>query len=335
MQKTLNWGVLSTAKIGYKQVIPAMQRSEFVNVAAVASRDLSRAQQMADDLAIPNAYGSYEELFADPNIDAIYNPLPNHLHVDLTIQAMRAGKHVLCEKPIALNAAQAEQLIAASKETGKRVEEAFMVCSNPQWLRTAQLVDQGEIGRLCALQGSFSYFNNDANNIRNQADIGGGGVYDIGCYLVTVSRMITHQEPKRLAACIEHDPQMKTDRLASVIMEFPDGVQMTWLCSTQMVPYQRVNIFGTTGRIEVEIPFNAPNDKPNRIFIDDGSVLGNDGARIEEFPVADQYQIQGELFSKAILEDQPLCVSLESSIANMRVIDAIFKAAETGTWQHL
>ncbi len=335
MQKILNWGVLSTAKIGYKQVIPAMQRSEFVNVAAVASRDLNRAQKMANDLAIPQAYGSYEELFADPNIDAIYNPLPNHLHVDLTIQAMRAGKHVLCEKPIALNAAQAEQLIAVSKETGKRVEEAFMVCSNPQWLRTAQLVDQGEIGRLCALQGSFSYFNNDANNIRNQADIGGGGVYDIGCYLVTVSRMITHQEPKRLAACIEHDPQMNTDRLASVIMELPDGVQMTWLCSTQMVPYQRVNIFGTTGRIEVEIPFNAPNDKPNRIFIDDGSVLGNEGARIEEFAVADQYQIQGELFSKAILEDKPLCVSLESSIANMRVIDAIFKAAETGQWQHL
>lgn len=335
MQQALNWGVLSTAKIGWKQVIPAMQRSDYVNVTAVASRDRLRAQQMADELTIPTAYGSYEALLADPNIDAIYNPLPNHLHVDLTIQALRAGKHVLCEKPIALDAEQAERLLAVSKETNKRVEEAFMVCSNPQWLRAVQLVEQGKIGKLCALQGSFSYFNNDAENIRNQADIGGGGVYDIGCYLVMASRMITQQEPKRLAACIEHDPQMHTDRLASVIMEFPDGVQMTWLCSTQMVPYQRVNILGTSGRIEIEIPFNAPNDKPNRLFFDDGSVLGNAGLQIEEFPVADQYQIQGELFSKAILENKPLCVSMENSIANMRVIDAIFKAAKTGQWQDL
>lgn len=335
MQELLNWGVLSTAKIGYKQVIPAMQRSPFINIAAIASRDLAKAQSMADELSIDTAYGSYQELLADPNIDAIYNPLPNHLHVELTIQALRAGKHVLCEKPIALNAEQAETLLAVCKETGKQVEEAFMVCSNPQWLRTAELVNEGRIGKLCALQGSFSYFNNDANNIRNQADIGGGGVYDIGCYLVTISRMITQQEPKRLAACIEQDPQMQTDRLASVIMEFPNGVQMTWLCSTQMVPYQRVHIFGTQGRIEVEIPFNAPNDKANRIFIDDGSVLGNDGAEIEEFAVVDQYQIQGELFSKAILENQPLCVPLQSSIANMRVIDAIFEAAKSNQWVDL
>jgi predicted dehydrogenase len=335
MQKILNWGVLSTAKIGWKQVVPAMQRSPYVNIAAVASRSLQRAQAMADDLAIAIAYGSYEELLSDPTIDAIYNPLPNHLHVPLTIQAMRAGKDVLCEKPIALTRAEAEQLLAVSEETGKRVEEAFMVCSNPQWLRVLELVEQGEIGKIMALQGAFSYFNNDSVNIRNQADIGGGGIYDIGCYLVMVSRMITGEEPCRLAASIDRDPQLKTDRLASVIMEFASGVQVTWLCSTQMVPFQRVNILGSKGRIEVEIPFNAPTDKENRIFIDDGSVLGNDGVRIETFAVADQYQIQGELFSKAILDKQPFCVSLENSIANMRIIDAIFSAAKTGTWQTL
>lgn len=332
MNKPVNWGVISTAKIGRVHVVPAMMKSEDVNMMAVASRNIADAEDYAKELGIPKAYGSYEELLADPEIDAVYNPLPNHLHVPVTIQAMEAGKHVLCEKPISLNAAEAEQLIDASKRTGKIVEEAFMVRQSPQWLRVVELVKSGAIGELRAVQGMFSYFNDDPANIRNMADIGGGGIYDIGCYLITTSRMVVEEEPDRLAAVIDRDPIMKTDRLASAIMTFPGGVQATWMCSTQMALRQRMNFVGTTGRIEVEIPFNAPNDRPCRIFIDDGQDNFGTGIKTEEFPVNDQYTIQGALLSQAIRDGGPVTVSLENSIANMRVIDAVFEAGKTGQW---
>ncbi len=332
MSKPVNWGVISTAKIGRVHVIPAMMKSDDVNVIAIGSRDLAKGQAYADELGIPKVYGSYEELLADPEIEAVYNPLPNHLHVPVTIQAMEAGKHVLCEKPISMDAAEAEQLVEVSKRTGKIVEEAFMVRQNPQWLRVVELVKEGAIGELRAIQGMFSYFNDDPDNIRNMADIGGGGIYDIGCYLITTSRMVTEEEPNRLAAVIDRDPVMKTDRLASAVMTFPSGVQATWTCSTQMTSRQRMNFVGTKGRIEVEVPFNAPNDRPCRIFIDDGRDNFGTGIKTEEFPIADQYAIQGDLFSRAIRDGGPVTVSLENSIANMRVIDAVFKAGETGQW---
>jgi predicted dehydrogenase len=332
MTKPVNWGVISTAKIGRVHVIPAMMQSQDILVSAVASRDIAAARAYADELGIEKAYGSYEEMLADPEIDAVYNPLPNHLHVPVTIQALEAGKHVLCEKPIAMTAKEAEQLVAVSQRTGRLVEEAFMVRQNPQWLRVVELVQSGAIGELRAIQGMFSYFNDDPNNIRNMADIGGGGIYDIGCYLITTSRMVAGEEPDRLAAVIDRDPVMKTDRLTSAIMTFPGGVQATWMCSTQMALRQRMNFVGTKGRIEVEIPFNAPNDCPNRIFIDDARDNLGTGITTEEFPVSDQYRVQGELFSKAIRDGGPVTVSLQDSIANMRVIDAVFKAGQTGQW---
>ena len=335
MSKPVKWGVLSTAKIGRKQVIPAMQKSDDVDVIALASRDLANAQEIAKELGIPKAYGSYEEMLADPEIEAVYNPLPNHLHVPLTIQALEAGKHVLCEKPISIDAEEARKLVDISRQTGKLVEEAFMVRSSPQSIRVVELVKSGAIGELRAIQGIFSYFNDDPNNIRNMADIGGGGIYDIGCYLITTSRMVTEEEPDRIAAVIDRDPVMKTDRLASAIMTFPSGVQSTWTCSTQMVLRQRMNLMGTKGRIEVEIPFNAPNDRPCRILIDDGQDNLGTGIQIEEFPVNDQYTIQGELFSRAIRDGGPVTVSLENSIANMRVIDAVYEAGKTKQWVNL
>lgn len=338
MKTVLNWGVLSTAKIGRLQVIPAMQQSAVVNVLAIASRDLSNAKAVASELNIQRAYGSYEALLDDPDIDAIYNPLPNHLHVPISIQAMRAGKHVLCEKPIALNEAQARELLAVSEQTGMQIEEAFMVRSNPQWLRVQQIIQSGRIGRLCAIQGAFSYYNDAQSDIRNQVEMGGGGIYDIGCYLITLSRMITSEEPLKVAAVIDRDPLLKVDRLASAMMVFPSGIQVTWVCSTQMVPYQRLHFLGSKGRVEVDIPFNAPNNQPNRIFIDTGIELGHSplkGMDLEELPLADQYEIQGRLFSEAILQNKPMPVSMQDSIANMKVIDAIFHAAETGQWQHL
>jgi predicted dehydrogenase len=328
----VNWGIISTALIGTAKVIPAMQKSKHCRIQAIASRDLALAKKWAKELGIPKAYGSYEELLADREIEAVYNPLPNHLHVPWSIKAAEAGKHVLCEKPIALDAKEAEQLVAARNRTGKLITEAFMVRGHPQWLRARELVRQGKIGELRAVQGLFTYFLTDPENVRNKADIGGGGIYDIGCYPIVTSRFLFGAEPTRVVGLIERDPVLKIDRLASAILDFPTG-QASFMCSTQLVPYQRMQILGTKGRIEVEIPFNAPPDKPCRIFVDDGSALGDASAREESFPVCDQYAIQGDLFSEAIRSGKPPEFPLENAVQNMRIIDAIFRSAKTGGWE--
>jgi predicted dehydrogenase len=328
----VNWGIISTALIGTAKVIPAMQKSKHCRIQAIASRDLALAKKWAKELGIPKAYGSYEELLADREIEAVYNPLPNHLHVPWSIKAAEAGKHVLCEKPIALDAKEAEQLVAARNRTGKLITEAFMVRSHPQWLRARELVRQGKIGELRAVQGLFTYFLTDPQNVRNKADIGGGGLYDIGCYPIVTSRFLFGAEPTRVVGLIERDPVMKIDRLASAILDYPTG-QASFMCATQLVPYQRMQILGTKGRIEVEIPFNAPPDKPCRIFVDDGSQLGDASAKEETFPICDQYAIQGDLFSEAIRSGKPVEFPLENAVQNMRIIDAIFRSAKTGGWE--
>lgn len=330
--KKVSWGVLGVAKIATQKVIPAMQRGEWAEVRAIASRDLARAEAAARALGIARAYGSYEELLADTEIEAVYIPLPNHLHAPLSIQAAEAGKHVLCEKPIALSADEARELIAARDRTGRRIEEAFMVRTHPQWLATLDLIKAGRIGDLRTMTGEFSYFNRDPQNIRNNPAYGGGALMDIGCYLVTMSRYVFQDEPRRVVALIERDPQMQIDRLVSGIMDFVGG-QSSFVCSTQMVAYQRVQIFGTRGRIDIEIPFNAPNDRPCRIFVDDGSSLFGDGIETIEFPIVDQYTIQGDLFSRAIREGTPSRFPLEDAVKNMAAIEALFRSAESHQWQ--
>jgi predicted dehydrogenase len=331
MSKKIRWGVLSTASIGVRKVLPAMQKGEHSTVVAIASRNLARAKEIAANLGIPTAYGSYEELIADPNIDAIYNPLPNQLHVPWTIKAAEAGKHVLCEKPISLTVAEAESLLIVRERTSVKIGEAFMIRSHPQWLRTKALIDAGQIGELRCVMGCFSYFNADPANIRNKVESGGGALYDIGCYCIQASRYAFGAEPIRAVGCIDRDPQMHTDRLTSAILEFQGG-QSIFTCSTQMVPYQRVQFLGTKGRIEIEIPFNAPMDRPTRIFIDGGDLFGADRVT-EEFPTSDQYTLQGDQFSKAILEDNEVPVPLEEAIRNMKVIEVIFRSAESGLWE--
>ena len=330
----LRFGVISTAKIGIQKVIPAMQQSARCRVLAIASRDLTRARAAADALGIPRAYGSYAELLQDAEIEAVYNPLPNHLHVPISIEAAAAGKHVLCEKPIALTAAEAQKLVEARDHAGVLIQEAFMVRCHPQWLRARALVREGRIGELRVVQGSFSYMNTDPANVRNQAGIGGGGLYDIGCYPIVTARFLFGAEPVRVASQIEYDPNFGTDRLASVLLQFPTG-QALFYCSTQLVPYQRMQILGTGGRIEIEIPFNAPPDRPCRIFVDDGSQLGDGSARPETFEVVDQYTLQGDLFARAIREGTALPFPLEDAVKNMRVLDAVFRAGRSGRWEEV
>jgi predicted dehydrogenase len=332
MTKKVRWGVLSTANIGVKKVIPAMQQGQLCRVAAIASRDLAKATAIAAQLNIPTVYGSFEELLADPNIDAIYNPLPNQLHVPWAIRAAEAGKHVLCEKPLAMNRTEAESLLEVRARTRVLIGEAFMIRSHPQWLRTRALIDQGRIGQLRSVSALFSYFNNDPANIRNIPETGGGALYDIGCYCIHSARYAFGQEPTRVCGLIDRDPQLGTDRLTSALLDFPAG-HAIFTCSTQLVPFQRVHFYGTKGRIEIEIPYNAPPDRPTRIIIDDGSDLFGSGISTETFPIVDQYTLQGDAFSRAILENIPVPVSLEEGIANMAVIDAIFASASSNQWQ--
>ena len=328
----VKWGVLSTAKIGTQKVIPAMQRGQLSEVAAIASRDLGRAREAADALGIPKAYGTYEELLADPEIEAIYNPLPNHLHAPWTIRAAEAGKHVLCEKPLTLVAPETQTIIDARNKAGVVIQEAFMVRFHPQWRRAREIVRSGRIGELRAVQGFFSYTNVDPNNIRNIVEIGGGGVYDIGCYPIVGARYLFEAEPTRAVATLDRDPEMKTDRLSTAMLEFPGGGQASFTCSTQLVPFQRFQAFGTKGRIELIIPFNAPPDESCRILIDDGSKLGGAAAVEESFPVCDQYTLQGDEVSRAIRTGEPLEHPLEDALANMRVIDAVYRSGREGGW---
>ncbi len=325
----VRWGVLGVARIAMKKVVPAMQRGSACEVVAIGSRDGARARLAATEFGIARHHDSYEALLADPGIDAVYNPLPNHLHVEWTIRAAEAGKHVLCEKPIGLTAAEAARLVAVRDRTGVLIQEAFMVRAHPQWIAARDIVRSGRLGSLRAMMGAFSFFNVDPANIRNVLDYGGGAIMDIGCYLVHTSRFIFEREPLRVSALIERDPVMQVDRLSSMLLDFGTG-HAVGTCSTQLVPYQRIHIFGTEGRLELEIPFNAPPDRPTRLFFDTGADLSGGSRETITIDACDQYTLQADLFSRAILDRQPAPYPLEDSILNMRAIDALFRSAASG-----
>ncbi|MDR3474948.1 MAG: Gfo/Idh/MocA family oxidoreductase [Devosia sp.] len=330
MADKVRWGIVSTANIGVAKVIPGIMKSKHSEVVAIASRDLHKAKAAAHRLGIPKAYGSYEALLADPDIDAIYNPLPNHLHVPVTIAATRAGKHVLCEKPIGLNLADAERLRECPKD--RLVLEAFMVRFHPQWHRAREIVRSGELGEVRAIRAAFCYHNVDPANVRNIAEIGGGGILDIGCYPVVASRFLFEAEPKRVVSLIERDPDFKTDILASVIADFGGGRQLSFTCSTQSVGHQKVEVIGSKARLEIVIPFNAPPDTPTALTVDFGVTMDGSLARREILPACDQYTEQAEAFALAVLGHKALPYGIEDAIQNMRVLDAIFDSERRNGW---
>jgi len=329
MENSIKWGVLSTAKIGREKVIPALQKCSNGSVVAIGSRNLEHAKETAKLLNIGNAYGSYEELLSDPEIDAVYIPLPNNLHVEWTIKAMQADKHVLCEKPIGISSADALKLQQeVQKYPQLKVMEAFMYRFHPQWQKVKSLISDGVIGEIKAIQSFFSYFNIDPKNIRNNIDVAGGALMDIGCYCVSFPRFLFEAEPMRVVSCIDRDPVMKTDRLTSAMLDFGGGKISTFTCSTQLMPYQRVNILGTNGHIEIKIPVNAPKDASSKVWV--RSKTGSEEIVIE---AVDQYTIQGELFAQAILDDGPVPTDLSDAVNNMKVIEAIFESAELNAWK--
>jgi predicted dehydrogenase len=327
----VRWGILGTADIAMKKVIPAMRGSPASVPYAIASRDIAQARAAADRLGIPRAYGSYEELLADGDVEAVYNPLPNHMHVPWSVRAAEAGKHVLCEKPIALSAAEARALLAARDANGVQMAEAFMVRTHPQWELVAQLLTEGRIGPLRLISGHFSYFRRDPEDIRSVPEWGGGALMDIGCYPIFIARWMFGAEPTDVVAMLERDPDLGVDRLTSAMLRFPTG-QATFSCAGQLVPFQRMQIYGERGRIEVEIPFNAPPDRATRIFVDDGTQLGGASARTIEIAAVDQYRLQADRFSEAVRGEGTVPVSIENAIGNMVVVDGLVQSASSASW---
>lgn len=332
-QKKVKWGVLSTANIGIEKVIPAMQKADNLEIIGISSRSENNAKITAEKLGIPKSYGSYEALLVDPEIEAIYNPLPNHLHYLWTKKAIEKGKHVLCEKPMALRKGDIEELITERDKYNVKVGEAFMVHTHPQWVDTARRVKNGEIGRLRAIQGFFSYYKTDPENIRNILEYGGGAMWDIGCYPIHTSRFVFDEEPRRVLSLIDRDPDLKIDRLGSIIMDFPSG-QCIFTVSTQLVSHQKMIFFGDEKKIEIEIPFNAPKDRESKIYLNDGDLFQANRKEIT-FEICDQYTIQGERFSDAIINDRDVPVSLEDAYKNISVLEAIFESEKKGTWSEV
>jgi predicted dehydrogenase len=328
----VRWGVLGVASIAMRRAIPAMQQGEWCTIEAIASRDRRKAEDAAGKLGIAKAYGSYDELLEDSEIEAVYNPLPNNLHVQWSIRAMERGKHVLCEKPVGMNAGEVKKLIAARDRKGGKIGEAFMVRTHPRWLRTRELIAEGRIGILRSIDSHFSYFNRDPKNVRNIPEYGGGALLDIGCYAVTLSRFAYGQEPLRVMGFIERDPELGIDRLTSAIMEFPTG-RSVFTCSTQTSYYQATQFHGTDGHIEIVKGINPSNEEPSRIMIYEGRDRHADDAIAEMIAPCNQFTIQGDLFSKAIRQGGEVPVPLEDSLRNMAAIDAIFRSAESGAWE--
>jgi predicted dehydrogenase len=328
MADTVRWGIMSTADIGVRKVIPGIRKAARCEVVAIASRDGATARAVAERLGIPTAHDSYEALLDDPAVDAVYIPLPNHLHAEWSIAALRAGKHVLCEKPLAMTAADAQRMVDVAHETGRHLMEAFMYRHHPTWVAAMDLVENGRIGELTAVQSWFSYFNDDAANIRNVLDYGGGALFDIGCYSINLSRMVFGGEPTRVQASLRRDAASGVDVLTSGLLDFDRGIA-TFTCSMRSESDQRVDIYGTTGRVSIEIPFNIPPDRPTRVFV----TAGGDppvapATEVIEFPTTDPYTVEAERFAAAILDGGPTPVPPEDAVANLRVIERIFAVAD-------
>lgn len=329
--RKLKWGILSTAKIGLERVIPGMLKSELLEVHGIASRDANNTKKVADQFGIEKSYGSYDVLLADPAIDIVYNPLPNHMHVEWTAKAIEAGKHVLCEKPLFLNEDEISKLIKLRDTHQVKVGEAFMVKSHPQWIKTKEIIDSGELGDVSLYNGTFCYFNTDENNIRNIAAFGGGALWDIGCYPVMTAKYLFGENPIRILGHNSIDPKFNTDVLSTGIMEFSKGKRAVFTVSTQLAPYQRVHLLGTQKELEIKIPFNAPNDRKVNIEINSSDVL-LEKIQIKSIDICDQYQLEAEDFTKAIINNQPVPVSLEDAADHCRIINALFRSAKNGEW---
>jgi len=326
MSDRVRLGVLGVSSHFELRVITSLLNSNIIEVYAIASRNIEKAEDAAEKWGIPVCYGSYEELLEDPEVDMIYNPLPNHLHAPMIKKAADAGKAMICEKPVALDSNEAREALDYARSKEVLIMEAFMYKFHPQWVRVKELVKCGEIGQVRLVDTIFTYNNTDKKNIRNMAGIGGGALMDIGCYAISVPRFIFDSEPLKVMAMTERDPEFKTDRISSAILEFEDA-RATFTVSTQLFGTQKVEIVGTGGRILVSLPFNMYPDVPGKVY-----VTNDLGTRLIECGPADQYGKEFEAFARAVKKGGPAPVDSRDAVYNMKVIDALFESEKTGTW---
>jgi len=323
------FGIVSTATIGIEHVIPAIQRANNCVVSAIASRDKKKAKKLADRFGVPESFGSYEELLASDSIDAVYIPLPTSQHVEWTLKAAAAGKHVLVEKPVALKAVDIKSLIKARDKNNVLVSEAFMVTYHPQWLKVRDLLSKGAIGELRHVDAAFTYFNKDPDNMRNRPELGGGVLPDIGVYPTVTARFATGQEPQRVQAAVEFDPFFKTDCYASVRAQF-ESFEMTFYLSTQMANRQSIVFHGDKGFIELTAPFNSNLYEGDEVRLHNAN---HGETRVFRYTGIEQYQYEVEAFARAATGKKQTIFTLEESVLNQRVIDAIYKAGKSGRWE--
>jgi predicted dehydrogenase len=329
MMDKLRLGVLGTSKHYSLRIATPLKESLLVEPYGIASRNGEKAQGYAENWGFKQAYGSYEELLADPGIDFVYCPLPNHLHLEYIKKAADAGKPILCEKPLGMNAQEAVEAAEYCKKKGILVMEAFMYRFHPQWIRAAEIVRAGELGTIMATAGIFSYDLKDGSNIRNISEAGGGSIYDIGCYTVSTARLLMQAEPLRVICTLKRDPVFKTDIFASAILDFGEGRHSTFTIGTQLYPWQRVRALGTDGTLAVEVPFNMYGDVPGRIHVNTGV-----GERVIETEIADQYLLEFDAFAEAVADKRiEAPTPIADATANMAVLDALFASAASGAWE--
>lgn len=323
MEKRLRWGVLGCAGIAINSVIPGIQQSKTGQVVAIASRDKSKAEQTARDLSIERAYDSYETLLNDPDIDAVYIPLPNHLHMEWTIKAAEAGKHVLCEKPIALNAEQAQQMVDACEKAGVFLAEAFMYRHHPRYEKIIEMINSGEIGEVRSIHANFTFNNaGDKGNIRFKKEWGGGSIYDVGAYPISVGRLLLGREPHAVTVQALFSPEHDdVDMMASGLIEYDNGVGLTFDCGMWAQFRNQLEILGSDGRIEVPSAFVGHAD-----FV----VHSNDTSRTETFPELNAFTLQVDQFANAIHGHEALRFPSQDAVLNMKVIDACIRSAREG-----
>jgi predicted dehydrogenase len=339
MKTTIRWGVLGAAAIATGRTMPAMRDAPSACLLGLASRDRAKGQAAARALGIPRVYDSYDALLADGDIDAVYVPLPNQLHFDWSLRAMEAGKHVLCEKPLCLSAAQVQQLCEVRDRTGRHIEEGFGFRNHPQWAKFAELMASGAIGPVRAAHTTLAKQFLDPADVRNDPSAGGGATYDLGSYAISGCNLVFGRPPSRVVAAMEHDPVFGIDRLTSALLDYGVGhaalTVATQAGTAGWGSHQQLSVLGTNGWMRFDFPYAHARPTASRIELGDATSVGSLPTQTFSFEPANQYMLQIERFSRLLLGNAVPSWPIEDALGTLRTIEALFASARSGGWQQL
>jgi predicted dehydrogenase len=339
MESIVNWGVLGAANIAVKHALPGMREAPSAKLLAIASRDLGKAQAVAQALGVPRAYGSYDALLADGEIDAVYVPLPNPLHFEWSLRALEAGKDVLCEKPLCLSSEQISELCAARDRSGRKIEEAFAYRNHPQWTKVLEIIASGTLGAVRSVHGTLAKQFLDPTDIRNNPNDGGGGIYDLGSYAISACNMIFGRKPARVVAALERDPAFGIDRLSSALLDYGDAhaafTVATQAGSSAWGSHQQLSILCAQGWLRLEFPYSQVRPTECRVEIGDATSVGAFPTSTLSFAAINQFALQAERFSRLVRGEAVRAWPIEEARDTLRTIEGLFESARTGAWQSL